>query len=540
MSQKANKPSITNTHLAYYIPTTWNPSTRSDTRRDSTPSLPPPDNRPPLLPTPPYHPPFQFQETCQLCNRQGHTSRICPERGNFAYMAESNITTAPTSSELTNWCVDLGVTHHMTSNPSELSHVQPYTGNDSIVVGNGSHLSISHIGKTHLDRSIGSLHLNDVLCVPTIRNNLLSIRRFSKDNHCYFEMDANGFCVKDNKTGKVLLTGSSSGGLYHIHADPTISAKLGFYGERTTQEVWHARLGHPSQAVFRVLFNKHKLPFHGRFDSTKACHQDQLFLSWINGSLSSTVLATVARFTSARSTWVALENHFASPNQNRILQLCSELFRTAHGDSFVADYLDKVNAIVDNLALSGSPLPDSDLLAALLLSAEQRHLALHAPARDGPATAMVAAHGRAPSRGRSRGSGHFSFRGGHSGGSGSWSGSSSATRPPGFRGSSSSHGSGRDFSSCPGGSSSQPGVLGPHPAAAAGLSSPFAPFSGSRRVPTQRLTAMTAQQSSSPRPPNWVVDTGTNSHITNDLSNLSLFREYHGHDSVDGVLGGTG
>ncbi|BFG33142.1 hypothetical protein CerSpe_194160 [Prunus speciosa] len=193
--------------------------------------------------------------------------------------------------------------------------------------------------------------------------------------------------------------------------------------------------------------------------------QDQLVLSWINGSLSSTVLATVTRFTSARSTWVALENRFASPNQNRILQLRSELFRTARGDSSIADYLDKVNAIVDNLALSGSPLPDSDLLAvimnnvgplyestvasaqaretpityadleALLLSAEQRHLALHAPARDGPATAMVAAHGRAPSRGRGRGSGRFSFRGGHSGGSAPWSGSSSATGHPGFSGS---------------------------------------------------------------------------------------------------------
>ncbi|KAI5340967.1 hypothetical protein L3X38_020241 [Prunus dulcis] len=198
----------------------------------------------------------------------------------------------------------------------------------------------------------------------------------------------------------------------------------------------------------------------------------------------------VARFTSARSTWVALENRFASPNQNRILQLRSELFRTARGDSSVADYLDKVNAIVDNLALSGSPLPDSDLLAvimnnvgplyestiasaqaretpityadleALLLSAEQRHLALHAPARDGPAAVMVATHGRAPSCGRGRGSGRFSFCGEHYGGSASWSGSSSATRPPGFRGSSSSHGSGRDFSSSPGGSSSQPWCFG--------------------------------------------------------------------------------
>ncbi|CAB4283059.1 unnamed protein product [Prunus armeniaca] len=85
-------------------------------------------------------------------------------------------------------------------------------------------------------------------------------------------MDANGFHVKDNKTVKVLLIGSSSSGLYHIHIEPEISEKLGFYGEKTTQEVWHARLGHLSQAVFRVLLNKHKLPLHGSFDSHKACH----------------------------------------------------------------------------------------------------------------------------------------------------------------------------------------------------------------------------------------------------------------------------
>ncbi|BBH01637.1 hypothetical protein Prudu_011964 [Prunus dulcis] len=55
-----------------------------------------------------------------------------------------------------------------------------------------------------------------------------------------------------------------------------------------------------------------------------------------------------------------------------------------------------------------TPITYADL-EALLLSAEQRHLALHAPACDGPATAMVAAHDRAPSHGRGRGSGRFPF-----------------------------------------------------------------------------------------------------------------------------------
>ncbi|KAI5350724.1 hypothetical protein L3X38_003615 [Prunus dulcis] len=141
----------------------------------------------------------------------------------------------------------------MTSDPSLLSHVQPCTGNDSIIVGNGNQLPISHIGKTTLSCFHGSLVLHDVLYVPAITKNLLSIQRFSRDNNCYFEMDYNGFRVKDNKKGKILLIGSSHGDLYYICADPQVRSKLVFYGERTTQDVWHARLGHPSSDILRVL-----------------------------------------------------------------------------------------------------------------------------------------------------------------------------------------------------------------------------------------------------------------------------------------------
>lgn len=85
-------------------------------------------------------------------------------------------------------------------------------------------------------------------------------------------MNANGFRVKDNKKGKVLLTGTSSGGLYHINAVPNVNNKIVFYGERTTQDVWHAHLENPSHLIFRTLLNKHHLPINGTIASTKVCH----------------------------------------------------------------------------------------------------------------------------------------------------------------------------------------------------------------------------------------------------------------------------
>ncbi|CAL2257777.1 unnamed protein product [Prunus armeniaca] len=144
----------------------------------------------------------------------------------------------------------------MTANTASLPHAQPYTGTDTIIVGNGNQLAITHIGNTKLTGLDKSLNLNEVLCVPAIRKNLISIRRFCRDNDCFFELDANGFNVKVIKTGTVLLTGNSSDGLYHIQAAPHIAHQFAFYGERTTQDVWHARLGHPSHSIFTTMLNK--------------------------------------------------------------------------------------------------------------------------------------------------------------------------------------------------------------------------------------------------------------------------------------------
>ncbi|CAL8139773.1 unnamed protein product [Prunus armeniaca] len=94
--------------------------------------------------------------------------------------------------------------------------------------------------------------------------------------------------------------------------------------------------------------------------------QDQMVLSWINGSLSPDVLATVARSTSAHLTWLSLEKRYAFQNQNRLLQLRGDLPQTTQGVLSIADFLDKVNSLADNLALFGSSVSDSNLVAIIM------------------------------------------------------------------------------------------------------------------------------------------------------------------------------
>ncbi|CAL8081497.1 unnamed protein product [Prunus armeniaca] len=90
------------------------------------------------------------------------------------------------------------------------------------------------------------------------------------------------------------------------------------------------------------------------------------YTTWINNSLSKSVLSIVSRNQTARSTWLALERRYASTSQNRILHLRNELMRTMKGDLSVSAYLDKMNMIVDNLALAGQHVLDDELVQIIM------------------------------------------------------------------------------------------------------------------------------------------------------------------------------
>ncbi|KAI5338747.1 hypothetical protein L3X38_018019 [Prunus dulcis] len=62
----------------------------------------------------------------------------------------------------------------------------------------------------------------------------------------------------------------------------------------------------------------------------------------------------------------SLERRYASTSHNRILHLRNELLPTTKGDLSVSDYLDRINAIVDNLALAGQTVNDDELVQIIM------------------------------------------------------------------------------------------------------------------------------------------------------------------------------
>lgn len=68
------------------------------------------------------------------------------------------------------WLLDLGASHHMVSSIDMLSSFEP-CNSPNILMGNNTYMKVC--GKDSID--IGERKFNDVLCVPSLTTNLLSV-----------------------------------------------------------------------------------------------------------------------------------------------------------------------------------------------------------------------------------------------------------------------------------------------------------------------------------------------------------------------------
>ena len=93
-------------------------------------------------------------------------------------------TSAPANSM---WMMDSGASHHISSCPATLASVSDYGGPDEILLGNGTGLTITHLGSTSFFNKTKSLSLADVLCVPSMRTNLISVAKLCRTNQVSVE-----------------------------------------------------------------------------------------------------------------------------------------------------------------------------------------------------------------------------------------------------------------------------------------------------------------------------------------------------------------
>uniref|UniRef100_A0A2N9HY44 CCHC-type domain-containing protein n=1 Tax=Fagus sylvatica TaxID=28930 RepID=A0A2N9HY44_FAGSY len=122
---------------------------------------------------------------CQICGKLGHQALDCYHRMDFAYQGRHPPAKLAAMASTSNgaqagesWLTDTGATDHLTANMNNLNTHTSYQGTEQVAVGNGQSIPINNIGTVH---------------------------KLCKDNHCSCYFDSNKFLIQDLPSGKSAL-----------------------------------------------------------------------------------------------------------------------------------------------------------------------------------------------------------------------------------------------------------------------------------------------------------------------------------------------
>jgi hypothetical protein len=216
---------------------------------------------------------------CNFCDKDGHDESKCFKKMAVleATMKKHNISIDSTSSSSSHghalfssgfsfntnstsssdeWLIDLGAYYHMAKNKAIFSALNE-CNTKKIFVGDDRSLSVVGSGIVQVDNG----HFNDVLCVPSLSCNLLSVYQITHSGEGKIvEFSPHQVVIKDLKYPKhVLATG--------IVDDITRLYKFDNFGSSTFSSVfvahsddlsklWHERFGHLNYRSLQQLCNQ--------------------------------------------------------------------------------------------------------------------------------------------------------------------------------------------------------------------------------------------------------------------------------------------
>ena len=182
--------------------------------------------------------------SCPICDATDHAAFKCP---NLTTLRETLNKSHPSANQAIGaTIIDSGATQHMFYELDDLTDVTQ--NNTTITCANSQELQSTHIGSIDLT---DELNLKNVLCVPDLQHNLISVRALNKSgNDVIFKND--GTVINVDETDKATKIGQTIGDLFHLSTGE--EAYLA-NSTRTFDEyaLWHHRLGHPSRKVLRTM-----------------------------------------------------------------------------------------------------------------------------------------------------------------------------------------------------------------------------------------------------------------------------------------------
>jgi hypothetical protein len=190
---------------------------------------------------------------CSKCNQMGHEAIICrttiqrqdvdaqvASQDDEDQMFVASCFSVQTTSD--HWLIDSGCTNHMTPDRSLFRTLQSIEV-AKVRIGNGACIAAKGKGTIAITTKSGTKTISEVLYVPEIDQNLLSVGQLiEKGMKVVFE---NYFCYVFDAAGQLILQAKMKGKSFSFL--PFEEEYSAFQTKLTDMEVWHKRLGHCHQ-----------------------------------------------------------------------------------------------------------------------------------------------------------------------------------------------------------------------------------------------------------------------------------------------------
>lgn len=233
---------------------------------------------------------------CYGCQRYGHIRRNCPE--NMHHQAERrysehrlpvkkgknvvhltqdeqesgcdsetvvglvtcHVLSAVESNEVNSWIVDSGATCHICNNKQSFLEFHSSKRPQHVTLGDGHSLSATGTGNVVIELLLGNnktrqCHLSDVLYVPELSYNLLSVSKATEAGK-RVEFHSTDCQIVDQE-GKVVAVGLRKGNLYYLSCQQKRMEQAHMsdaqLNGRSKEFIWHKRFGHLNEKSLRIL-----------------------------------------------------------------------------------------------------------------------------------------------------------------------------------------------------------------------------------------------------------------------------------------------
>lgn len=190
--------------------------------------------------------------TCYKCKQTGHFRNQCPLLQKNKQSNAFSVVFLNGKYSKSEWYVDSGASAHMTANKEWINNANFHPCLSEITVANNMKVPVLCSGDVLIttDRKY-DITIKDVLCVPSLTTNLLSVSQLIKNGNSVVFDDNN--CYIRNKMNKLVATAESINGVYKLKTNETecmLAAPA-----VASAELWHRRLGHINRCDMEKMKN---------------------------------------------------------------------------------------------------------------------------------------------------------------------------------------------------------------------------------------------------------------------------------------------